>query len=179
VTEITVYEINFLLKYETLEVTMEITNTTFKASTFYQTQKNSHNKSAENTTEKSANIEIDSTEVEYTKGYDLENITPHETYALANELYKEGQINVWQLASMMIIGLKHEYHLTNKPIDHSLKNNEPFNLMKDLNSIAANQFQNYSFHPKIHENIDSLIDTLLALPEESLKIKQTSIDISV
>lgn len=158
---------------------MEITNTTFKASTFYQTQKNSQNKSAENTTEKSVNIEIDSTEVEYTKGYDLENITPHETYALANELYQKGEINAYQLATMFIVGFTHEYNTSNKPVDHSLQNNKPFNLMKDLNSIAANQFQNHSFHPKIHENIDSLIDTLLSLPQESLKIKQTSIDISV
>jgi hypothetical protein len=151
---------------------MEITNSTFYAASFYQSDRSTQNKSVNNNTVKTANVEIDSTEIEYTKGYDLENITPHETYALANELYNKEEISVFQLASMMIIGLKHEYSLTNKPFDASLKNNEPFNLMDELENIA---------HKEIDSRLETqnLIDILLSLPEESLKIKQSSIDISV
>ena len=151
---------------------MEIKNSTFSATNYYHSETNTQNKSTDSTTEKSVNIEVASTEVEYTKGYDLENITPHETYVLANELYNKGEISVFQLASMMIIGLKHEYHLTNKPFDASLKNNEPFNLIDDLKEVAHKEID-----PKFETQ--NLIDILLALPEESLKIKQTSIDISV
>ncbi|WP_428739721.1 hypothetical protein [Sulfurimonas sp.] len=157
---------------------MEIKNSTFSATSFYHSETNTQNKNTDNTTEKSINIEVDSTEIEYTKGYDLENITPHETYVLANELYKKGEISVWQLASMMIIGFKHEYSVTNKPLDLSLQNNRPFNLLQELKDTIAGK-ANPNFHPKILEEMPELIDILLSLPEESLKIKQSSIDISV
>ena len=157
---------------------MEITNNSFSTTNLYQFDRNTQNKTQNSSNNKTTDIEIDSTEIEYTKGYDLENITPKETYVLANKLYQEEKINVYQLASMMIIGLKHEYSLTNKPYDPSLQNNRPFNLLKELEDTAANK-ANINFHPKLQKDIEDLIDTLLGLPEESLKISQTSIDISV
>jgi hypothetical protein len=157
---------------------MKITNNAFSAANFYHSEKNIQNKRTDNIAEKPVNIEIDSSEIEITKSYDLENITPHETYALADELYQKGEISVYQVATLMIIGFKHEYALTNKPIDHSLQNNKPFNLLQELEDTTSKK-ANPNLHKKALDEIQDLIDTLLSLPEESLKIKQTSIDISV
>ena len=158
---------------------MNTINNTFTA-TYTQTQQFTQSKSDTKNIGTSTNIEVDTLNIEYTKGYDLENITPQETYALANELYENDEINVYQLANMFIVGFKNEFNAVDgQAFDASQRNNEPFNLMEELNSIASKTMENHSFHPIIHENIHSLIETLLSLPDESLKIEHKSIDVSV
>lgn len=157
---------------------MNTINNTFSAA-YTQTQQFTQNKNDKKNIETSTDIEVDTLNIEYTKGYDLENITPQETYALANDLYENGEINAYQVATMFIVGFKHEFNAQEgQAFDASQRNNKPFNLMQDLNDIASKS-TNDNYHPVIHDNIQNLIDILLALPEESLQIKQTSIDISV
>lgn len=68
---------------------------------YLQQEKSSVNKNVETTRETNQNTkEIK----ENKKVYDFENITPHETYELAHELYESGQIDVFQVSTLMIIG---------------------------------------------------------------------------
>ncbi len=65
--------------------------------------------------------------------YDLTNITPKETYELANKLRDEGKINLQgHHLSMVATGFNHQYPPGNP--NKTNPNNHPFNLLEEIKS---------------------------------------------
>lgn len=147
--------------------------------TYTNAQQHTQNKSNQKV-ETSSDIEINSLDIEYTKGYDLENITPKETYALGRELYDKGEIDVYKLASFFIIAVNHEHPPGTLDKNSQNANNTPFNLLKELEEISSGTHEFFIYGNEKHKNdTKDLLALLVSLPEESLKIKQTSINVSV
>jgi hypothetical protein len=145
----------------------------------YVTQQSSQ-KELVKSEEKTVEVSASSVSIETKEEYDFENITPYETYELADKLYQSGEIDVYQVATLMIIGFQQEFNTRNQPIDTNKRDNDPFNLYDELHKKALNSFDNKSFtNPDIQNSATSLIELLLSLPQESLFIKYSSIDIKV
>ncbi|XPV69495.1 MAG: hypothetical protein ACNI25_02725 [Halarcobacter sp.] len=155
---------------------MNTINTNSNSSLLYlQQEKSSVNKNVETTQETNQNTkEIK----ENKKVYDFENITPHETYELAHELYESGQIDVFQVSTLMIIGFQQEYNTSNKPIDVNNKDNEAFNLFAELDKKISNTNENFSYKD-LKDAAINLIELLKSIGENSSNINKNSIDISI
>lgn len=95
------------------------------------------------------------------KGLDLTRIKPEDAYNLAAKLYEDGEIDIYQMAHIFIMGLNHQY-----PPDTSFDttpqaNNRPFNLLAEL----ALDFQTFSEKPEMHykehtNRLGTLLDKL-------------------
>ncbi len=150
------------------------TNSNF-SSLYIQQEKNSVNKNVETMQETNQNTkEIKENE----KIYNFENITPHETYELAHELYESGQIDVFQVSTLMIIGFQQEYNAGNKPIDVNNKDNEPFNLYDELDKKISNTNESFSYKD-LKDAAINLIELLKSISENPSNINKNSIDISI
>ena len=125
----------------------------------------------------STDVGVKTLEIEYTKMYDLENITPKETYQLAAGLLENGDISLHDYAGLMAIGSSHEHPPGMKNMSMSNAKESSFNLLKELEAITEGTHDIFIYnHSKDTRN---LLNLLLSLPEASLKIKYSSIDISV
>lgn len=132
--------------------------------------------SAPTQTSKATQVSAGSVSIERGVNYNLKNITPQETYGLAQELYKDESISLDQFIQMQIIGLSHEY----SPDQHNTLSNEPFNLLKELDSVASGSHKSLKFDTESSkEDMKSLFELLLSMTEKKEKIQYTSIDITV
>ena len=113
--------------------------------------------------------------VEKTTGYDLENITPKETYMLAQELYNAGEISIIEHGHMYFIGFTHE-HNTNMEENNLNHNNAPFNLLTEVDAIASGTYKK-SFNFNYQKEAQDLYNTLLSLPSKKETISALSINI--
>jgi hypothetical protein len=121
-----------------------------------QTQKNT------NTT----TVAIESLSIKKQCGYDLTNITPKETYKLAEKLYKEGSINLDNYTSMMVRGYNHEY--PPGQVYYSGPDNTPFNLLEE---VEVKSIQS--------EDAQDLFNVLSALQTDTLDLQYSSINITI
>ncbi len=116
-------------------------------------------------------------ETNTTFDYDLENITPDETMELAGKLYKSGAISLRNWITLSVTGLNKKFPIENSFTDMP-PDNQPFNLKKELQQIASGTSNHHFAYPAAAgKRADELLDFLLSLPEETTKIKYTSIDI--
>ncbi len=85
-------------------------------------------------------ITFESISIQEGHNYDLTNITPKETYELADKLSKEGKITIQEHLTMMATGFNHQY----PPGDPNKTNpnNDPFNLLEKIKSKKNNDAQN-------------------------------------
>jgi len=144
-------------------------------SSYYKQEQSLKN---ETTKTKETNQEVDGS-VATKQEYDFKNITPHETYQLADQLYQSGQIDVYQVATLMIIGFQQEFNTGNKPLDTSNRDNDPFNLYDELNKKASNADGDSFANPDTQKASKSLIELLLEIEEGTSALKFNSIDITV
>lgn len=157
-----------------MEAFMNTINTN-SLSSYYKPEQSLKNETIKT---KETNQEVDDS-VETKKEYDFKNITPHETYQLADQLYQSGQADVYQVATLMIIGFQQEFNAENKPLDTSNRDNDPFNLYDELNKKASNTDGDNFANPDTQKAAKSLIELLLEIEEESSSIEPNSVDITV
>lgn len=127
---------------------------------------------------KSLEVTASSLSVEKITDYDLENMTPDETYNLAVNLHKSETIPFHDYMTLMAIGLSNQYAQAGRLTD--TPNNQPFNLAKELNQIASGTHDRYTFTSEsIRTDAEELLELLLSLPAKTEKVKHTLIDIKL
>jgi hypothetical protein len=139
---------------------------------------NATDKSDKASTSKSIAGTAKSLNVEKTTKYDLENITPQETYELASKLYDEGTIGFFDFVGMMAVGLSNQYPGPYTGPENP--NNAPYNLLNELETIASGTHKSFTNTKQSDRNdIKDLLDILYSLHEEKKDTHIASIDIKV
>lgn len=129
-------------------------------------------------TSKPVSFTAESLTIEKTTKYDLENITPQETYELANKLHDEGTIGFFDFAKLMAIGFSIQYPGPYSGPENP--NNEPYNLLNELETIASGTHKSFTNTTQSgRKDIKNLLDILYSLPEEKKLTHITSIDLQI
>ena len=135
-------------------------------------------KTTQSTSSKPTEATVKSNALKESTKYDLENITPQETYELANRLYGEGTIGFLDFAGMMAIGFSHQYPAPSTGQEEA--NNEPYNLLDELEKIASGTHETFTnTTQKDRDEIRNLLVILSSLPGEIDETHGASIDIQV
>lgn len=140
-------------------------------------KKQTQEEQKESKTPQEITVDADVVIIDKTSGYDLEHITPDETTALAKKLYKEGKIEQSGFTQMMVSAFQHLHPVGS---ESTVRNNAPFNLLGDLESILDGTHPYYPNAGEEHKNsVRTLLDVLYSLkPEQNLTI-YSSLDIKV
>lgn len=108
--------------------------------------------------------------------YDLETITPQETFALARKLHEEDAIGFLDFAGLMAIGFSHQY--PGPYSDQDEPNDEPFNLWAELEAIASGTHETFTHATKDdRDDVKDLLDVLKSILDGPDQTEIVSIDI--
>lgn len=131
-----------------------------------------HQPSSDSTTKSTADNQQVSINTETQTGdqqYDLENITPQQTYKMAVELMENKTIEFDSFVKLMAIGLNQE--LGHGELQNANRSKKPFNLRQELDDISTGQHQ--YFKSGTAENREQASNLLAILQELPLALNQT------
>lgn len=161
-----------------MNINSTISGTSYIRSQQFRYQKTSENKTIQKEQDQelvSKSVEITATiySVEKTEKYDLENITPKETYALGRKLYEEDVIELKDFAILLARGRRHEYP-PNKAGIYLTPNEAPFNLLEELGDVASGKDKKTKPTPAYtrndYKNLLELLSSLQSTLEKSIDI---------